>query len=480
MRLRSQSAMEYLMTYGWAIIIIAVVIGALYALGIFSGGLQGANTCLASPQFICNNPILYSSGALTARIGQAGIQTITITGLACTNTTTTPVIPSPTSVTLNAGQIQNFTFGCPITSNSVGTRFSGYLWIFYTLPSLQTVTQQQKVATVRVTVSSTSSVTNPATLANVSITITNSQSSPTGSSFQQLISFSPSSYSTYEASNLGNIRFYSGSTELNSWCESGCSSSSGSANFWVTIPGGVPANGNTVVNMEFLSTSTNYDGVHAGEAPQLSCNNPLNPATGCAAGQYGEYDNGASVFGFYDNFAGTSLSGSWSQFGTAQTTVVANGVTMSGAHSWGGYINSATGGYSGATAVIDAYVSGMGSSGYIFGTGQYTGTLYDCGYDGANVWDMGHVSSGSETSSLGGSGSCSNNVFYILSGLNSGSAQKFLVNYGSIVSGSSTDTANSNIMLFSWAGPTTFQWVRARAYPPNGVMPTTSFGSLTT
>lgn len=37
MRFRLQSAMEYLMTYGWAILIIAVVLGVLYYLGIFNG-----------------------------------------------------------------------------------------------------------------------------------------------------------------------------------------------------------------------------------------------------------------------------------------------------------------------------------------------------------------------------------------------------------------------------------------------------------
>ncbi len=35
---RSQSAMEYLMTYGWAILIIAVVLGALFQLGVFNAG----------------------------------------------------------------------------------------------------------------------------------------------------------------------------------------------------------------------------------------------------------------------------------------------------------------------------------------------------------------------------------------------------------------------------------------------------------
>ncbi len=35
-RLKSQSAMEYLMTYGWAILIIAIVLAALFSLGVFN------------------------------------------------------------------------------------------------------------------------------------------------------------------------------------------------------------------------------------------------------------------------------------------------------------------------------------------------------------------------------------------------------------------------------------------------------------
>ncbi len=33
---RLQSAMEYLMTYGWAILIIAIVLAALFSLGVFN------------------------------------------------------------------------------------------------------------------------------------------------------------------------------------------------------------------------------------------------------------------------------------------------------------------------------------------------------------------------------------------------------------------------------------------------------------
>ncbi|MCL4389315.1 hypothetical protein M1397_01735 [Candidatus Marsarchaeota archaeon] len=75
------------------------------------------------------------------------------------------------------------------------------------------------------------------------ITLSNSQSSATPAPFQQLITFNPSSYSSYEASNLGNIRFYTG--------VGGCTISSSSANFWVYLPNGINANSSTIVYMTF-------------------------------------------------------------------------------------------------------------------------------------------------------------------------------------------------------------------------------------
>jgi hypothetical protein len=42
---KAQSAMEYLMTYGWAILIIAVVLGALFSLGVFSGSNLLGSAC---------------------------------------------------------------------------------------------------------------------------------------------------------------------------------------------------------------------------------------------------------------------------------------------------------------------------------------------------------------------------------------------------------------------------------------------------
>ncbi|MDE1865549.1 MAG: hypothetical protein KGH94_02835 [Candidatus Micrarchaeota archaeon] len=63
--LRQQSAMEYLMTYGWSILIIAIVIAALFVLGVFNGtGSGGASACVALSGWQCTGLQLYSSGAM--------------------------------------------------------------------------------------------------------------------------------------------------------------------------------------------------------------------------------------------------------------------------------------------------------------------------------------------------------------------------------------------------------------------------------
>lgn len=65
--------MEYLMTYGWAILVIAVVMVALYYLGILNGNQSsGPTTCVPNAGFMCYGP-LYSatSGNIVITVGQA-------------------------------------------------------------------------------------------------------------------------------------------------------------------------------------------------------------------------------------------------------------------------------------------------------------------------------------------------------------------------------------------------------------------------
>ena len=75
--------MEYLMTYGWAILVIAVVLGALFQLGVFSGANLLGNSCAASSGFLCKNYAMNTAGALNFTFGYVGQGAINITGCSC-------------------------------------------------------------------------------------------------------------------------------------------------------------------------------------------------------------------------------------------------------------------------------------------------------------------------------------------------------------------------------------------------------------
>ncbi len=164
--LKAQSAMEYLMTYGWAILIIAVVLGALFSLGVFSGGTLLGTNCIPAPGYLCTNPSLTTSGTLSlTSFGQATGSTFYNIGLGCdavagstglpSNTlalvylssagaaTATPANgPATGALSLTSGQtvavsgLSCYTSAGPaMGTSSVGATFSGSLWMNYTLSS---------------------------------------------------------------------------------------------------------------------------------------------------------------------------------------------------------------------------------------------------------------------------------------------------------------------------------------------------------
>ncbi|MEM0201231.1 MAG: hypothetical protein QXD23_02395 [Candidatus Micrarchaeaceae archaeon] len=59
--LRLQSAMEYLMTYGWSILIISITLVILFVLGVFNNIGGGSNACIANSGFLCTNITLGSN-----------------------------------------------------------------------------------------------------------------------------------------------------------------------------------------------------------------------------------------------------------------------------------------------------------------------------------------------------------------------------------------------------------------------------------
>ncbi|MFP3289583.1 MAG: hypothetical protein RXO35_04125 [Candidatus Micrarchaeota archaeon] len=346
---KAQSAMEYLMTYGWAILIVAVVLGALYSLGVFNGAAFLGTSCVSASGFYCTNPTLSTGGVLTVTIGQATGITFNNAYLyfvpSGTNFSTSD--PGTSIGTLNSGQ--QVTVSIPLGVGSpypaaytLGTPISGYLYLQFT--DIYGTTEVNKIATVLTKVTASSSgatFSQPTSIpsgiaAYVPITLTNSQSSATPSPFQQMIQINEGNYANYIAynGNIANFEFFTQSGQiLPAWIES---NNSGTLTVWVKLPNGIPASSSLTIYLGFASKTTNLlssggtSGI--GEAPQLSST-------------YGQYDDGASVFSLYSNFydtlAGYSAHILDGSFTPTPTTSPYNSVElMNNAGSSGAYILS--------------------------------------------------------------------------------------------------------------------------------------------
>ena len=67
---KAQAAMEFLMTYGWAIIVVLLVLAALFSLGIFSP--RTSNTCIVNAPFTCTD-VKLENDILTLYLGANGV-----------------------------------------------------------------------------------------------------------------------------------------------------------------------------------------------------------------------------------------------------------------------------------------------------------------------------------------------------------------------------------------------------------------------
>jgi hypothetical protein len=132
--------MEYLMTYGWAILIIAVVLGALFNLGVFSGASVIGTACVASPGFLCTYlTFSHTTAIISVTVGQS--TGTPWTGWAVTYAPSS--IPFSGSLpqvafllqtgTLSSGQsvIVNLPVNGLTGPMPVGTPTSGDIWICY-------------------------------------------------------------------------------------------------------------------------------------------------------------------------------------------------------------------------------------------------------------------------------------------------------------------------------------------------------------
>ncbi len=178
--MKAQSAMEYLMTYGWAILIIAVVLAALFELGVFNGSNLAPQACIAQAGFVCKNPVYTANGIgitfgqtagrdyygdwiFVASQGEALNQNGIPINFTCAATGCANAVPVGVLV---PGQIvgvdfnaSKFAYGQIPANAPIGTPFAGYVWLGYCFSPCSAPTAYSKVATITAKEAGTSSAT---------------------------------------------------------------------------------------------------------------------------------------------------------------------------------------------------------------------------------------------------------------------------------------------------------------------------------
>ena len=480
---RSQSALEYMMTYGWAILIIVIVAVILYSMGIFNPSSSITTTSIGFSPFTVSSTVGSPAGLSVAIIGgglpdtatQAIITKIYITS----NTGTTALTKAYTlnPVTISPGKTATIvipTVAC--TSANVKYSLSAKLQYSYSTPAGGVVTNTTG------TIAGTSS-SNPI-VKYVPLTITSSTATP--APFQQMVVVNMNNYNSYASSNLSNIEFtYPNGTIIPSWRENGTSNSQ-TVLYWLKLGSFTT----TTVYTDFFSTSSNVlNTVNTGEAPQILCGST--PTSSCS--NYAEYDDGVNVFNYYQNFKGTVYPAGWTtdDSSTTQYIQVHNGFTIDFSPvgvefyynkenfslpivlDWQGDYISNPSRYCGWTILGWYNSSEYDSAGWAQWQNSPTSYVY---------YQYGNVSQ-AFSAFYNSTGLIGNQEVFSL--INGGTNIGYLLNYTIQSNGNPENVPLQTILFRNGAscGPVSgsevnVTWLDVRNYPPSGVMPTVSFGSV--
>ena len=142
---KAQSAMEYLMTYGWAILVVLIALGALFYLGVFSP--RTPNSCVGSAPITCGDVKADASDdTLLLSVGASGVSSATIASVIGTCTKTTAVAGISTTMLGNiwlanttSSTINGITCSPLASVWNTGDRVTGTLNVDYTLTGSTTL-----------------------------------------------------------------------------------------------------------------------------------------------------------------------------------------------------------------------------------------------------------------------------------------------------------------------------------------------------
>jgi len=325
------------------------------------------------------------------------------------------------------------------------------------------------------------------------ITITNNQANPTPSPFQQLLNLNLSSILS-SSSQLLNLQFcldVNCFTPLYAWIES-YNSNLSTVYIWIKLPVSIPANSSITIYM-FVRNSIQYS--YTGMRPDLT------PT-------YAQYDNGKNIFLIY--FNGNEPLSNFNNEGNSLTQIsttgplgnTINAIYLSGGNSDFGFVYTAKS-VSNQSAIAESSVKDMANQpGGLGADNGFVSIVDNTSISTLNAIsvDMGHASSyftndyfinGSQTTGLNEQGTAVSEWLYAWIVYEGSSASSW---YGCIApqlyssTGGYCGTVNNNPLSNSaqlYLGiiggvSSSYQWqiawnfMRLRAYPPNGVMPSNS------
>ena len=313
----------------------------------------------------------------------------------------------------------------------------------------------------------------------IPITFTNQQSTAVAPNTPLMIPFNALAYQSYETTSLNNTEFFfANGTIMPSWIEGNILNESSTALstatnviIWVKSPNTntfLPANTGTAttntIYMGFAGTGATtqnmlFSNTITGEAPQLS------PS-------YAEYDDGASVFSNYWNFAGTSLPSGWTI--SSGTYTQNNGITLSTSATlaWSLWYNT---GFT-YPFVVDSDMRQETAASANWG--QLL-ALSSSGTSSISIWaGVGTDIAGTAfqySSSKIATGTSTLNTTYVFTSSVTSSESYFSADYSQI---GSQGTPGPYVAAYGGGSNIFIQWIRTRAYPPNGVAPNTTFDQI--
>jgi len=327
----------------------------------------------------------------------------------------------------------------------------------------------------------------------VPFNIVNTQNVSTPNPFQQLIELSISKINQYMITLNSNARIiyngqyglingYGSGTFANfefsypngqiipSWIEE---NNSGVLLIWLKLSS-IQAYGSITIYLDIFPSNDNLLSASGtfgiGENPRLS---PI----------YGEYDDGASVFDFYDNFSGNTLNGNNWVYGGSGSITINNYIYLKS----NGYIYIITRrGFNPQETIADVFASQSPPSTYV----SFSMTIGQNNISGGYFW----LSDGYDPY---GYGSYAKGVVFVGNGngFGSGNVQSeswqinnkhvYIMDYGY-----STSYSNQSFnyystpsiiyygigIVYNFNTYVNVTWFDVRAYPPNGVMPSVSPG----